>query len=120
MKKKLYTTISLFFIIILTGCSIFSEGEPITTHSLLSENEDRYLLFVVEEPDTNDWRYILEEENNIFKVKTIITEFPLEEVNEQYKFLELEKSPAFVVFDNKEMLYKTYDEKELIDFLKTN
>lgn len=81
-----------------------------TTHSLLSSDEDKYLLFVVEELDTNDWRYILEEENNIFNVKTIITGFPLEEVNEEYKFLELEKSSAFVVFDHKEMLYKTYDE----------
>lgn len=53
-------------------------------------------------------------------VKTIHGRSSLEKTNGQYKFLELEKSPAYVVFDTKDIVYKTYSEEELIKFLKDN
>lgn len=107
-------------ITVLIGCSNSNEYEPVPLHPLLSATADKYSLLVVEgneiEGNWNEWKI----KNDIKNVKTIRGEDSLEQTNERYKFLELDKSPAFVVFDTKDIVFKTYSEKELIEFLKTN
>ncbi|MGG1401627.1 hypothetical protein ABE288_27980 [Bacillus salipaludis] len=105
----------------LIGCSNLSEQKQKSVHPLLSEDADKYSMFIVEDSGMadNGWQGWLDK-NEINNVKKIRTENSLKDANNQYKFLKLEKSPAFVVFDTKKIVYKTYSEKELIKFLKSN
>ncbi len=43
-----------------------------------------------------------------------------EQANEEHPFLQLEKTPALILFVDTEMVLKTYDEEELIQFLSRN
>ncbi|WP_299833703.1 hypothetical protein [uncultured Metabacillus sp.] len=106
----------------LIGCSNSDLNEPraVPLHPLFSDEDHKYSLLVVDETDSYDIRDEWMEKNEIRNVKTINKRVSLEETTNQYKFLELEKSPAFVVFDTKGIVFQTYSEKELIDFLKTN
>ena len=108
-------------ITVLLGCSNSNEYEPAPLHPLLSAAADKYSLLVVggKEIADQNWKQ-WQEKNEIKNVKSIRWEESLEHTNEQYKFLELDKSPAFVVFDTKDIVFKTYSEKELMEFLKTN
>ncbi|WP_090745678.1 hypothetical protein [Mesobacillus persicus] len=115
MKK----IIAMWFVIgaLLIGCSSIPEPEPI--HPLFSADKNKYSLLMVRETEITDYNK-WEEENEITNVKTIHGRTSLEDTNGEYKFLELEISPAYVVFDTKEVVYKTYSEEELINFLKEN
>ncbi|WP_112180788.1 MULTISPECIES: sigma-70 family RNA polymerase sigma factor [Paraliobacillus] len=85
-------------------------------YPLIAENEDEYALFVVDNRTSFDYD-ILDQEGvkNVTSAQTIDS---LESANQQYQFLNLEKSPAYVVFDDTEMIYKTYEIDELLEFLK--
>ncbi|WP_142296471.1 hypothetical protein [Lottiidibacillus patelloidae] len=95
------------------------ETEPTPVHPLFSAHENKYSLLMVLETEKTDYNKWLED-NEITNVKTIHGRTSLEHTNGEYKFLELEKSPAYVVFDTKDIVYKTYSEEELIKFLKEN
>ncbi len=41
-------------------------------------------------------------------------------VVDSYKFLKIEKSLAYVLFDTNDFVYKIYNENELIKYLKTH
>jgi hypothetical protein len=117
MKKIL--VLWLIIVAFLVGCSIFNEPEPTPVHMLFSGDKNKYSLLMVEETETrnyNKWR----EENGITNVKTIHGRSSLEKTNGEFKFLKLEKSPAYVLFDTNDIVYKTYSEEELIKFLKDN
>jgi hypothetical protein len=105
----------------LIGCNISEESEQTPFHPLFSEDENYYSLLVVNEAAG---RYDLgqewQEKNDINNVKTIHGRSSLDDTNNSYKFLELERSPAFVLFDTDDIVFKTYNEKELIKFLKTH
>ncbi|MGG1397747.1 hypothetical protein ABE288_07955 [Bacillus salipaludis] len=105
----------------LIGCSNLYEQRPLPHNPLLSEDVDKYSLFIVEDEGMaeNGWQEWLDK-NEIKNVKKIYGENSLKDANNQYKFLKLEKSPAFVVFNSKKIVFKTYSEKELIKFLKSN
>lgn len=67
----------------------------------------KYSLLVVDEAGEfkmgNEWQ----EKNNIYNVKAVHGRSSVKEINNQYKFIELKKSPAFVVFNTKEIVLKT-------------
>ena len=111
----------LMFIIgaFLIGCSNVSNVEPASGRPLFSAEKGKYALLVVDEKSADYYREWLDEKK-IDNVKVINGRTSLEDTNEEYKFLELKKSPAFVVFDTKDIVYKTYSEKELIEFLREN
>ncbi|TXC92879.1 hypothetical protein FS935_01415 [Metabacillus litoralis] len=117
MKK---TCLLIILCIITVGCSSFSDTKPVPLHPLFSNDESKYSLLVVDEDGEydigNEWR----EKNKIYNVKTVHGRSSVKEINNQYKFIEIEKSPAFVVFNTKDIVLKTYSEKELIDFLHKN
>lgn len=103
----------------LIGCSNVSNVEPVSGRTLFSAEKDKYALLVVDEKSADYYREWLDEKK-IDNVKVINGRTSLEDTNEEYKFLELKKSPAFVVFDTKEIVYKTYSEEELIKFLRNS
>lgn len=117
MKK----IIAMWFVIgaLLIGCSSIPEPEPEPIHPLFSADKNQYSLLMVRETEITDYNK-WEEENEITNVRTIHGRTSLEDTNGEYKFLELERSPAYVVFDTKDVVYKTYSEEELIEFLKEN
>lgn len=113
--------LAMWFVIgsFLIGCSSIADTEPEPIHPLFSADKNKYSLLIVEETeitDHNKWK----EENKITNVKTIHGRNSLEDTNGEYKFLDLEKSPAYVVFDTKDVVFKTYSKEELIKFLKEN
>ncbi|SFC66997.1 hypothetical protein SAMN05443252_105178 [Bacillus sp. OV322] len=120
---KINKTIILFFIIgiFLIGCSNLSGAEPTPDHPLFSADKNKYALLIVDvsEKDADYYRELLDK-NKIYNVKKINGRTALEGTNEEYKFLELEKAPAFVIFDTNEVIFTTYSEEELIEFLKEN
>lgn len=117
--KSIIKILILFFVFgtFIIGCSNFSDPEPTPVHPLFSADKERYALLVVDEKSADYYRELLDK-NKIYNVKKINGRTSLEDTNEQYKFLELEKSPAFVLFDTKDVVYKSYSEEELIKFLK--
>ncbi|WP_226671086.1 hypothetical protein [Metabacillus litoralis] len=108
-----------FITTFLVGCSSINGTEPIPVHPLFSTDHNKYSLLVVSETNMSDYHKWLEE-NEIYNVEKIHGRSSLEETNDAFKFLELEKSPAYVVFDTKDIEYKTYSKEELIKFLKEN
>ena len=117
MKSTKEILILFFVSAFLIGCSNLSNPEPTPVHPLFSADKERYALLVVDEKSADYYRELLDK-NKIYNVKKINGRTSLEDTNEQYKFLELEKSPAFVLFDTKDVVYKSYSEEELIKFLK--
>lgn len=85
-------------------------------YPLIAEDEDEYALFVVD--NLESFEYDILDQEGIENVTSAQTTDSLESANQQYQFLNLEKSPAYVVFDDKEMIYKTYNIDELLEFLK--
>lgn len=86
-------------------------------YPLIAENVGEFALFVVDHTENFDYEDIQDEEGikNVTSAQIIDS---LEFANQQYQFLDLEKSPAYVVFDETEMIYKTYELDELLEFLK--
>ncbi|MFC4323323.1 hypothetical protein [Litchfieldia salsa] len=103
----------------LIGCSSIIETEPTPVHPLFSADKNKYSLLMLGETEMEDYHKWLGE-NGISNVETIHGRTSLEKINEEYKFLELEKSPAYAVFDTKDVVFKSYSEKALIEFLREN
>ncbi|WP_430786708.1 hypothetical protein VBD025_14515 [Virgibacillus flavescens] len=87
-------------------------------HPLFSDNADYYSLLVAEAEniDQREWM----KENNINNVNTIHGRSSVHSVNAEYPFLDLEKAPAFVLFNRQGIVYKTYKEKDVIQYLKSH
>lgn len=103
---------------------------------LLAEEEDTYFMLAVDkyEQDKNnksilkgneELRTVINLTNSIpgFKLVRnvevpVLTITNLEYVQEMYPELVVEHSPAVMVFDNKEMIFKSYDMKEVREFLR--
>jgi hypothetical protein len=118
MKKLiiLFCILGLFLI----GCNISEEFEQTPSHPLFSSDKNYYSLLVVNEAGRYDLGHEWKEKNKINNVKTIHGRSSLDDTNNSYKFLELEKSPAFVLFGTNDIVFKTYNENELVKFLKTH
>ncbi len=105
-------------LLILVGCSSIIKEEPV--HDLFSNDKYKYSLLIVDETGEYDITDELREKHHIRSFNTVQYHTSLEGMNNSYKFLELEKAPAFVVFDMNGVVFKTYSEDELITFLQNN
>jgi len=119
MKSTKEILILFFVSAFLIGCSNLSNPEPTPVHPFLSADKETYALLVVGEKSADYYRGLLDK-NKILNVKKINGRTSLEDTNERYKFLELEKTLAFVLFDTKDVVYKSYSEEELIKFLEAS
>lgn len=106
--------------LLLIGCNVSEESERMPSHPLFSEDKNYYSLLVVDEAGRYDLGQEWKEKNEINNIKTIHGRSSLENTNNSYKFLKLEKSPAFVLFGTNNIVFKTYSEIELIKYLKTH
>ncbi|MCG1023233.1 hypothetical protein [Sutcliffiella horikoshii] len=87
-------------------------------NGLLSDEEDKYSLFITGPLDSITYEIL--EENNIRNVNTIRVENSLQYVQDRYGALNIVRTPAYVVLNDKVAVYKTYDMEDLFDFLQNN
>ncbi|TFJ92038.1 hypothetical protein [Lentibacillus salicampi] len=116
MKKVTLFIFVLASIMIFASCS----EDPIDDYAryyteLIPDQEGQYLLFSVEDDITSEQ---LEEQN--IGISNIIYESSSDLVNNEYPKLNIEKSPAYILFDTNGMVYKTYDYEKLLEYLKEN
>ena len=113
-----FLAISLLQLMILVGCSTKEDnlllGPP--KSDLLAESEGKYSLFSIGRQVNNE--ELLEEGINTVNKFIYFTE-PYERANEIHPILELEQEPAFVLFDTKGIVYKSYSYEKLLEFLKS-
>lgn len=103
------------------GCSNSNNLEKY--NQFLSDDASKYSILIVGTSDDNDdgdWNAWLKE-NNITNVKSLRHETIVNKSEEEkYDYLKLKKYPAYVVFNNKEIAYKTYTEADLVQYLWNN
>jgi hypothetical protein len=116
-KMKRYFSLIILFIFLL-GC-VGNQSADISQHQLMAEKEGEFSLFVVADKQvTIDLNSL--DKQGIYNVHKIIETDSLKDSQRKYKFLGLEKSPTFVVFDYKQVLFKTSEYDKLIEYLKKN
>jgi hypothetical protein len=114
-KIKRYFSLVILYIFLL-GCDVF-QSTDISQHQLMAEKEGELSLFVVADKQvTVDLNSL--DKQGIYNVHKIIETDSLKDSQRKYKFLKLEKSPTFVVFDYKQVLFKTSEYDKLIEYLK--
>ncbi len=86
-------------------------------YKLIAYKEGKLAIFSVADYELEDIINYLWEQG-IHNINSAYSVDSLETANEEFPFLQLEKSPAYAVFDHKEMIYKTYDREDLIRFLE--
>lgn len=112
---KRYFSLFILFIFLL-GC-FGNQSTDISQHQLMAEKEGEFSLFVVADKQiTLDLNSL--DKQGIYNVHKIIETDSLKDSQRKYKFLELEKTPTFVVFDYKQVLFKTSEYDKLIKYLK--
>ncbi|CAK6478723.1 hypothetical protein ACPOM7_25525 [Peribacillus castrilensis] len=114
MKKVINGSITFLLLSMLVACTDEKDDYARIHSNLLPSEGHTYSLQAVGKEITFD----LLEENNITNVGPIRNEASYKSMNEQYPKLELQKEPAFIVFDENGLVLKTYDYKEMIDFLQ--
>ncbi|QHS24304.1 hypothetical protein GWK91_16010 [Virgibacillus sp. MSP4-1] len=87
-------------------------------YPLIAQTEGKYGLLVV--GDNRLAESGLLEKHGIRNVSNSRFVSSFEIAKERYDFLNLKKAPVYVVFDDKEMVYKTHNRNDLIKFLKEN
>ncbi|WP_181350030.1 hypothetical protein [Thalassobacillus sp. CUG 92003] len=110
MKKALlfiWLLIILFIVAACNGKDDFARHHP----ELLPDDSNGYAIYVVEDRITPE---MLEQED--IRI-TSIRNVELEEAK-KYEQLNIEKTPAYVLFDQDGLVLKTYDYDELINHLK--
>ena len=118
MKTLIY--LFCFLVMIITGCSNQSDAEKMPSHPLLSSDKNNFSLLVIDETGTYEMGNEWQEQNEIGNVKTVHGRTSIEQTREEYKFLKIDKSPTFIVFDSKEAVFQTENEEKLIEFLRSN
>jgi|GEM_PF-3983865 len=110
MKKIKLCILILILTMTLFGCNSAS------LKGLLSEKEDQYSLYVIgDELDGSEF-----EERDINNVYSILNASSLEVAQKNYPSLKIETSPEYIVFDHKELKYRTSHFEELVSFLENN
>ncbi|MDF1507114.1 hypothetical protein PZE06_02840 [Robertmurraya sp. DFI.2.37] len=87
-------------------------------HPLLSSDENHYSLLIVDEAETEIGSFEWKDNYNIKNVKTVLKLDSLEEADQSYPFLQLDRTPIFIVFDMTNIVLKTGSEQELVQFLQ--
>jgi hypothetical protein len=115
MKIKFCITIA-FLVTLLVGC-LGEKDVNVSQHPLMAEMEGKFSLFVLDNKLDTVTLTMLEEQGiaNVHKIKSGTS---LKDAQERYAFLKLKKSPTYVVFDYKQLMYKTNDYDKLMDYLK--
>ncbi len=115
MKIKIGITI-VAIVFLLVGC--FEKKDiDLSQHPLSAEKEGTFSLFVLDKKLDTVTNESLREQG-ILNVHKINAATSLKSAQKRYGFLEIKKSPTYVVFDTKQVLYKSNDYNQLIDYLK--
>lgn len=110
MKTVSYLSISLLIIVsVLAGCN----NDERKIKQFYSKEPGTYTLFVIGDEEFDDVN--LRKEAMADKFTTVLVY--KEEAMESFKYLNLEESPAYIIFDHEKILYKTYNYSELVSFL---
>ncbi|WP_137791815.1 hypothetical protein [Bacillus sp. E(2018)] len=113
MKLFKFITLPVLIALLLVGCSSDKKSDM---EKFLAQDKDKYALFVVgEELDLQEF-----ESENIRNIESIFNASSLKRAKDNYPFLELKKSPTFIVFNHEEKVYSTDNFSNLIEYLKTN
>jgi hypothetical protein len=138
---KMDSNIKIWFIIVgllfFVAAFIYSiDSVDFDYPELLAEEEDAYFMLTVDNPDVHPvyettttpseelrevLRYV---DETLFRHLKRTGHFPLmtyvdlEEVQTRFPKLNIEQAPSIVIFDNKGMIFKTYDMEEAKEFLK--
>lgn len=114
MLFKAKKVIVVTLILLLFGCSSTNSEEK--EERFLAKKSEKVVLFIVgDERDSFD----LEEDEGISNIESIFNASSLERAQQKYDFLKLKKEPTYVVFDDKEEIYRTNNYDQLVTFLKT-
>ncbi|PAV28597.1 hypothetical protein CIL05_14970 [Virgibacillus profundi] len=125
MKQVLLSFFVVGFVL-LAGCSnsneiVFSSEASFSVEErYYSDEKDHYSLLILGDENVGkiDW-FDWQEENNIRNVNTFnFAKLTPEEAKKRFKFLELEELPAYLAFDNNNIVLQTNNEEELIKFLQ--
>ncbi|MGD6830579.1 hypothetical protein ACQCT5_00360 [Sutcliffiella halmapala] len=114
--KTNYLLLIVFGILFLSGCSFMERNEKM--QNLVAEDENKYAIFVAGKVDTITFELL--EEHSIHHVQSVWHEESLQFFRDEYAFLEIDRTPTFIVFDHKKIVYRTHDQDELIEFIKDN
>lgn len=109
--------IFLMFVLtlVMSGCNNEDEEK---LKQFFSGEEGKYSLFVVSDEEFNDIELMKE---GITDKLTMVYYAPtMEVVEEEFEFLKIKGSPAYVVFDHEKILYKAYSYEDLVSYLKKN
>ncbi|WP_221568097.1 hypothetical protein [Alkalihalobacillus sp. TS-13] len=118
-KQKLITlgvTIAIILIFWSTQIDLPEDGPPAFGPPFLAEDENQLSLFVVGDSDFE--MEMLREEGVHYSSASIQKVGSLEDAQLDYPVLEIESAPAYLVFNTRELEYKTYDADDLIRYLK--
>lgn len=115
MKYIFIITCLLFSLL---GCSNTSHNNETKQKedysALLSESKSHYSLYTV----GDDVTFEELEKDKITSVRQIITDKYLSLAKRSHKSLNLTKKPTYILFNNKEIVYRTNNRKDLISYLK--
>jgi hypothetical protein len=112
-KKVLVLTL----ILMLFGCSSTTSNNTKSEEEkrFFAEDPEKVVLFIVgDERDS----FELEEDEGINNIESIFNASSLEKAQQKYDFLKLKEEPTYIVFDNKEEIYRSNDYIELVSYLK--
>lgn len=115
--------LTLIVVISFVFFQLISSTEKINEPKISPYHADKgeiSLLSVGDEIDMQSLQEQLKEEGVYPKISQIIgynDDDSLAVLNNQQPLLEIEKEPAYFVFDNKEIIYKTYKYDDLVQFL---
>ncbi|MGP4081827.1 hypothetical protein ACTWQL_18120 [Pseudalkalibacillus sp. R45] len=118
-KQKLITfgvVISVFLIFWSTQMDLPEDGPPAFGPPFLAEDENQLSLFVVGDSDFK--MEMLREKGLHYSSASMQKVDSLEDAQLDHPGLEIESAPAYLVFNTRELEYKTYELDDLIRYLK--
>ncbi|TFE25207.1 hypothetical protein [Cohnella luojiensis] len=114
MVRRMNITFTIIMmLILLISCN------KVSYNNLLSEENDKYFILYVGSSEDGHHKTpeIINKITDKGKITGATLMWSLENAKKQYPELEIERSPAFLIFDTKGVVLKTYSEQEAIDFL---
>ncbi|WP_261129986.1 hypothetical protein [Bacillus sp. Marseille-Q3570] len=118
-KQKLITLGVIIAIILVfwsTQMDLPEDGQPAFGPPFLAEDENQLSLFVVGDSDFE--MEMLREEGLYYSSASMQKVDSLEDAQLDHPGLEIESAPAYLVFNTRELEYKTYDVDDLMKYLK--
>lgn len=113
--KRIFYGLMLLLIALLVSCSTKSDDFAKSFPELIPKNDDEYLLYSIEDEIT--FEQLESEDIHIYGINNRSS---FDDFNDMYSKLDLEQSPAYILFDKNGLNYKTYNYDELIQYLKEN